>query len=649
MNIHLWWLFILIFLAGLPGQVMPVKGQSGSAVISGLPDTGRFPIIQFHLDVWDAEGNFASLAAENIEVIENGQALAVQSVETVTTGLQVIVAANPSPALAAQVSGLSEYSRLMQALAAWAQVQPAGTPDDFSLSTPTGLFLIRDRDPKKFEQALAEYQPDLVKAQPTLNSISQALDLATDPLGRPLMKRSILYITAALPASQSAALPDLAVRAQQIGVQVNVWLVGAAANSAEGTPDPLQQFAESTGGKYFRIPPSAPLPEVEPIFQPYRQTYSVQYRSAINKSGTNSLSVRVQSASNGVLSAEQRFNLMVEPPNPIFLSPPVQVRRSWVFSAQKSEVARLNPDTVPINILIEFPDQHTRAIRATRLYVDGSLVAENVAEPFDRFDWSIASVEIPTRSLLRVEVLDEIELSGTSSDIPVEILVDQPAKASLFDRLSERGMIAVLAIVAAGATLALILSLTNTQRRLRWKRQQIYKKLQKDPVTQPVPVKPISQRKGWNWFLQLWKRPEKKLRPAVIKAQEREPDAPARLVALDENEQPVTGGIISLSRREITLGSDPRRATQPLNSPTVDGLHARLYRKDGQEFYLADQNSTAGTWINYAPVTATGAHLEHGDLIHIGKVLFRFELTDLSKVAPSEVKIVNLEQTHGPQ
>ena len=32
----------------------------------------------------------------------------------------------------------------------------------------------------------------------------------------------------------------------------------------------------------------------------------------------------------------------------------------------------------------------------------------------------------------------------------------------------------------------------------------------------------------------------------------------------------------------------------------------------------------AGTWINYAPVTPDGGRLQHGDLIHIGKVGFRF-------------------------
>ena len=87
-----------------------------------------------------------------------------------------------------------------------------------------------------------------------------------------------------------------------------------------------------------------------------------------------------------------------------------------------------------------------------------------------------------------------------------------------------------------------------------------------------------------------------------------------------------------------------RRATQLLESPTVDGLHARLYRDQDDVFFLADQGSVAGTWVNYAPISTGGARLEHGDLIHIGRVTFRFELTDPSRVKPFEIQVVELEK-----
>jgi hypothetical protein len=37
-----------------------------------------------------------------------------------------------------------------------------------------------------------------------------------------------------------------------------------------------------------------------------------------------------------------------------------------------------------------------------------------------------------------------------------------------------------------------------------------------------------------------------------------------------------------------------------------------------------DEGSIAGTWINYAPVSRQGLCLQHGDLVHIGRVGFRY-------------------------
>jgi hypothetical protein len=639
---------ILFLLVGLSGFTTPANGQSGSVTIIGSPEVDQFPAVRFYMDVMDTDGNFVTnLQPADIQVMENGTPLAPQSVEMVENGLQLIIAINPSPALAVQTNGISEYQRQIQALMEWANAQPTQTPDDYSLSTPTGLFLIRARDPKKFGQALGEFTPDLTKTQPSLNSLSEALDLATDPLGRPLMKRSILYITTTLPPANTASLPDLAKRAQEIGVMINVWLVGPVEPAAAATtPDPLQQLAESTGGTFFRVLPNVPMPEIEPVFQPLRHTYAVQYQSAIQKGGAQSLSVKVKTPSSDFLSTELHFDLDVQPPNPMFLNPPNEVHRTWTAATKKEEEANLDPDSIALQILVEFPDAHPRQLKATRLYADGKLISENTAEPFDRFDWPINDLSASGRSLLKVEAVDSLDLTGTSVEVPVDVVVDVPIKTSLFDRLSERGLVAISAMVVAGAALALILAFTNTQRQARWKRQQVDKKLEKDPVTQPVLVQPVAPRQSRTGF---WKKRESEPRPVPFWPRPTTPNAPARLVALDETEQPVTGGIIFLARQEITFGSDPKRATQVLNSPTVDGLHARLYRTPDDDFYLADQNSVAGTWINFAPVTAAGAHLEHGDLIHIGKVMFRFELTDPSQVPPLEVKVVNLEQPHDPQ
>jgi predicted component of type VI protein secretion system len=104
-------------------------------------------------------------------------------------------------------------------------------------------------------------------------------------------------------------------------------------------------------------------------------------------------------------------------------------------------------------------------------------------------------------------------------------------------------------------------------------------------------------------------------------------NAAARLVRISENGHPIPSSSISLSRKEITFGSDPQQAITVLESPSVDPLHARLYHSPDKSYILVDAGSIAGTWVNYAPVSSTGMRLEHGDLVHIGRIAFRFELS----------------------
>ena len=634
MNFTIRLLLILFLQAGLLGQVGAGTAQEGGTLDISAPQLEAFPVVQFHLNAYDGQGRFIdSLEKNNLEIVENEQVLQPGQIERIATGLQIIIALNTSPALNNTTGGVSEFQRLQQALQDWASTQANASLDDFSLATPTGLFLIRSKDPRQFYQALVEYQPDLRTLQPSLNSLAEALDLATDPLNDPLARRSILYITPPLIGNNDTSLADLASRAQKIGVQVNIWLISPTASS---TPDPLQQVAEATGGKFFRITPTDPLPEIEPLFSPLRQTYRVQYPSKIRASGSHRLSVNLRQGMTLLSSNQQRFELTVQPPNPIFLAPPALIRRSWKAPQEGSPTPYLEPEQVDLQVLIEFPDQHPRAITASRLYVNDELVHENTTEPFDQFTWPVGNLIAPASLALRVEVVDELGLRGSTNEIPVEILIDQPAKTSLSDRFSQRGVIAIAAIVVSGTALALVLAMTSARRASR-RRQPASRKRPNDPLTQPVTIPPVPARKATT-------RPKKDGQPAgptPIWPQPANQTGPARLVTLDENEQPVTGGAIPLIRQEITFGSDPRRATQVLNSTTVDSLHARLFRSPEGDFSLADQNSVAGTWINYAPVTTHGARLEHGDLIHIGKVMFRFEITDPARIPLSQARVID--------
>jgi hypothetical protein len=144
----------------------------------------------------------------------------------------------------------------------------------------------------------------------------------------------------------------------------------------------------------------------------------------------------------------------------------------------------------------------------------------------------------------------------------------------------------------------------------------------KDPVTQPVDIQQDQPRKGKDVASESpsWPRPSPNR------------NAPAWLVRLDENNQPVTGNTIPVLRRETTFGSSPQQASYVIPSPSVSGLHARLTLTRDGDYLLADTNSVAGTWVNFSPVSTAGVIVQHGDIIHLGQIGFRFEMANPSHV-----------------
>jgi len=78
---------------------------------------------------------------------------------------------------------------------------------------------------------------------------------------------------------------------------------------------------------------------------------------------------------------------------------------------------------------------------------------------------------------------------------------------------------------------------------------------------------------------------------------------------------------------ELTFGTDPTQATTVLDDPSLSALHSRLRHTEGNIFLLMDQNTVAGTWVNYDSITKEGCVLKHGDVVNFGHLTYRFVLT----------------------
>jgi pSer/pThr/pTyr-binding forkhead associated (FHA) protein len=109
------------------------------------------------------------------------------------------------------------------------------------------------------------------------------------------------------------------------------------------------------------------------------------------------------------------------------------------------------------------------------------------------------------------------------------------------------------------------------------------------------------------------------------------PNAHASLARLAESEQAAIPVPIPITDDEVTFGKDPEKATLVFDDPSVEPVHARLRLVNGN-YRISDEGTTAGTWVNYTPVSKEGATLQHGDLIHIGRVGFRFLIREPARV-----------------
>jgi hypothetical protein len=411
----------------------------------------------------------------------------------------------------------------------------------------------------------------------------------------------VLYVTGIPTADALPALQNLTQRAVASYIRVHVWIVAPQDSFSTSGATALKDLAIQTGGQVLLFSGEEPLTSPEMYLAPLRHAYRLTYSSGILTSGEHTLTAQVSLNGEMVTSAALPFELDVQPPNPILVAPPEQIVRT-APDERTTPVSSFLPTQQPISIIIEFPDGRKRPLARTALYVDGVLANENTAEPFDQFTWDLSGYMVSGQHILTVEAEDTLGLSKVSLGVPVLVTVIRP-QVGLLPWLSRNSLwVALGAILFAGAVLSVILTRSWVKRR---RLVPAGRGSRRDPLTQSV------QTGGKKRGLRLpWSRPVK--------------PSEAYLVRLKDDGQPVTAPAIPITTPEIIFGSDPIQATRILDDPSVSPLHARLKQEHG-EYILSDEKSTAGTWINYEQLT-TPRRLQHGDVLHIGRLSYRFML-----------------------
>ena len=605
----------------------PVFGQTEPRVELDTLDLSEFPKISSYLDIRGDQGFFISgLPSSAATVFEDEQPLPGLITE-VRPGAQIAIAYAGGESFGIfNLEAKTRYTIIQTWLLEWSTNQQESGLDDLSLIIPEGILVSHQTDPQELGDGLANYQPDFGLSPRPLEILSAAIDTAMDPIPAPGMGRAVLFLTEGVADDQQDALQNQIDRAIAAGIRVHIGYVNSA-NLFEGNQAiRLQDAARQTGGQYFAFSSNEPLPDLMLMFESSRRAYTLEYRSKINTPGTHSISVMITTDIGEFRSDSLSFEANLSAPIPVFVDPPNQVVRA-VPDEMSPDLENLTPKTQTIDILVEFPDGIQRELTKLSLYINNTLQAEVTEPPFDQISFDLSPFQTSDVLLLRLEATDELGLTGSGMEMPLEIVV-QPPETGLFRLLGNNAPLIIAGVVSlSGIVLFLVLVLAGRIRPRQVGERRAKRRAAKDPVTQPIkPQKEEVKAKQANVF----KRIAKSLPTNRIQWSSRTRSATdpyGYLVQVTEDGQPKSETLFPITVSELTFGSDIKQAVIALDDPSVEPLHARMWRDEEGKFHIEDTGTVAGTWLNYSSVHEASDALEHGDLIHIAKVGYRFTLS----------------------
>jgi hypothetical protein len=641
-----------------PGRLLPIastlliiflicvgssSAQSGATVVITPPDTGDFPHLSAYLDVHDASSEFVhALKPQDVSIQEDGVSLPVTELVEQTPGVQFVIAITPGSSFNIRDGmGVSRFEYLLQGLLAGTWTSQTPGMDDFSLLTIGGPQLTHTSSPAALQTELESYTPGETDAIPNLEVLASALQVASDPPARPGMKRAILFITPPQETDVSLGLQSIISSASQQNIHIYVWLL--AAPEVFGSPgvNQLRSLADQTQGAFFAFSHGEAVPDLETLLEPLRYIYQLGYTSQVTSPGSHQVAAQVTTESGQFTSASQSFDLDLQAPVPTLLDPPQEIVRTFANQptpGTAAVTADLEPLEQVLNIMVAFPDGYDHSLTSTRLYVDGAIAAENTQPPFDQLAWDLRSYTQDGVHTLVVEATDNLGLVGKTGETSVSIYVPSPAQG-MFIAVSQKKPLLLGAVAVVSASVLVLVLILGGRIRPRLHPGQVRngagatektapvgspqrlsrsKDLISNPLDKTAPAAPIREplhSKGW--FERLpWVRHEEVLAPAR-----------AYLIPLVGFDEPTIPAPLQVTAEDISVGSDPHLADLVIVDPSIEGLHSRI-RQEGKAFLITDAGTVAGTWVNYEQVTSLGMHLRHMDIIHLGRIGFRFQLSE---------------------
>ncbi len=598
--------------------ISPTSAQSGGYAEIAPPIYNQFPEVTTYLDVYHQDGTFMhGLSSSEITLIENGSQKSLKEFNELSPGIQLVITVNTAPPFAIQdITGTSRWDYLSNHFMEWLTESPDLKNDDLSIISNDGLETTHVSREDEILETLERYQPQPRETSSNLNVLARAIDIASDPLSERGMKRVVLLLTPPPTPEEVAALQSITSRARERDIRIFTLLVSSPDFFTSAGAEQLQEMAQETKGSFFTFSGSEELPNLQDLFNSLRGTYLLSYESGIRSVGPHQLEISIETGE-GQITTSRELAFSVQPPNPILVTPPSEIERKNPHPDQDdTPIQEYTPSLQPLEVIIEFPDGHPRPLQKTSLEVDGEVTQVNTNPPYDQFTWDLSQYERTQVHHLSIRAEDSLGLSKTSVQTPVKVIVNppEPSMGNIFKQ-HPLGFLSLAGILVAAFALLFLIS-----------KGVIHPRSLLPAVPSKKTGKPSSTRR----------REGKEERTSHLghllstkKSHGKErTKAFAVLDSYNEEAKGLFSKKLHLTEKEISFGKDPHAVTTLIDHPSVSDLHARLSRKSDREFHLSDEHSQSGTWVNFQEIPqGYKVPIHNGDIIHFGKIGFRFELT----------------------
>jgi hypothetical protein len=602
-----------ILLIGLVLSSYSVNAQTGRELSLSAPVLDDYPEITCYFSIFDREGSIQTdFSTDDIRLTENGIEQEIIEFQVLNPGIQIITAMNISNPFSIQdINGVSRFDNIREALLSWTELPVNSGQDRVTLLSNDGLEHTHLTDKSEVRSILAEYDPPIREIESNFNVLSQAITIASDPVDQPGMKKIVLLFTSQPTSDEIPAIDSLTSQAIDNQVRIYTILISSPAFFNTAGAIRLQRLASETGGIFIPFSGEEPLPDLGQLLDPLRSTYQVKYLSQIVTSGNHSLEISAGTTI-GEITGAREFFLDIQPPNPVFISPPRTIVRELPADNLDPASGNFQPESVILNVLLDFPDNHPRDLEELIFRVDGEIVERKTEPPFDQFVWDLSGYEFSGTYLIALEAVDIMGLSKSSIQTPVRIEVNIPPP-NLRNLILENAV--ALTSLAGIMALGLILFALISGGRIMPGEKKIF------------------QRISSTWIRLTRSRPRvRKILPRQIPqtaTDHSEQIRLSKLIAIGEISQQLFPEPIKINQKSITLGSNPPENGVKIYHHSVIKRHAQIdFNKDGN-WQIQDLGSTSGTWINYNQIIGSEAQiLKDGDIIHIGEAVFRFQVQD---------------------